>query len=178
MLVLFDGVCGLCNRAVWFLLERDHAARFRFAPLQSDEARRLGARHGFDVDDLDTMYLVVDYGGSEEHLLCRSPAVFAALSALGGWWSLFGLLRWLPRSLTDWGYGVVARNRYRLFGKREECPIPPPEWRSRFIEGDSANGPEGVRSPSVDAGLLQPRNRSDRRPEHASEQGNVPDQNR
>lgn len=135
LLVLFDGVCGFCNRSVRFLLVHDHAERFRFAPLQSDEARRLGERHGFDVSDLDTVYLIEDYGGPCERVQARSAAVFAALAALGSPWNWLRALAWLPRPLTDAAYRWVARNRYRLFGRRDSCPIPPPEWRTRFIDG-------------------------------------------
>lgn len=133
LLVLFDGVCGFCNRSVQFLLARDRIGRFRFAPLQGELAERLGRQYGFDVADLDTMYLVADYGGPNERVLARSAAVFTALGALPVPWSWLRWLAWIPRSLTDAGYRFVARHRYRLFGRRESCPLPPAEWRSRFL---------------------------------------------
>jgi len=134
LVVLFDGVCGLCNRAVSFILKRDRDARFRFASLQGVAATQFGKRHGFDVSDLDTMYLIVDFGGPNEHVLARSAAVFAVLARLGIGWRLLSYLRWLPRPLTDAAYRMVATSRYRIFGKYESCPVPPPEWRSRFLD--------------------------------------------
>lgn len=133
LLVLFDGVCGFCNRSVQFLLARDRVGRFRFTPLQGDLARALGERHGFDVRDLDTMYLVADYGGPNERILARSAAVFAALGGLPAPWCWLRWLAWIPRPLTDAAYRLVARNRYRLFGRRDSCPLPSPEWRSRLL---------------------------------------------
>jgi len=137
LIVLYDGVCGLCNATVRFILRHDREARFRFAPLQGKGAARLAARHGFDPSDLDTVYLVVDHGGAGERVLARSAAIFAVLRTLGGRWRLVSALGWLPRPLTDAGYRFVASVRYRLFGKLSACPIPRPEWRNRFLTDDT-----------------------------------------
>ena len=133
-LLLYDGVCGLCNRSVSFVLRHDAHARFRFAPLQGPTAARLAAAHGFDPTELDTVYLVVDHGGPNERLLARSRAIFAVWRELGGAWRIPALLRFLPRSLTDLAYALVARTRYALFGKTDRCVLPPPEWRSRSLD--------------------------------------------
>ncbi len=134
MIILYDGVCGLCDRFVQFVLKRDAAATFRFAPLQSAFAGKLLARHGVDHADLNTVYLVLDAEGPGERLLQKSKAVFTVLSRLGPGWRLLALLRVLPAFLLDPFYSLVASVRYRLFGRFDACALPSKEWRSRFIE--------------------------------------------
>ncbi len=134
-ILLYDGVCGLCNRMNQFVLRHDPAGIFRFASLQSALAELILARHGADAADLDTVYVVVDPDQPEEHLLARSDAVIFVLKQLGGFWGLAGFtLQFKPRFLRDWGYGVVARNRYRFFGRSETCFLPSPENRDRFLD--------------------------------------------
>lgn len=134
-IILYDGVCGLCNRFVQFVLKRDHRDHFRFAALQSTFARTILQRHGLNPDLLDTVYLVVDYGQSSEHLLSRNAAATAVLEELGGLWRFWAtLLDLLPKSFRDWRYNLVARNRYRIFGKRESCPLPDPKDRPKFLD--------------------------------------------
>jgi len=131
-ILLYDGVCGLCNRLVQFVLKRDFNAHFRFASLQSDFAARILRQHGFDPDDLDTVYLVEEPG---QRPASRSDAVISVLRELGGFWRAVGfLLRALPKSLRDWGYNVVARNRYRIFSKHDICPLPEEKYRDRFLD--------------------------------------------
>jgi predicted DCC family thiol-disulfide oxidoreductase YuxK len=126
--VLFDGVCNLCNGVVRFVIERDRAARFRFAPLQSDLGRTLRQRHGLDPDAVDT-FVLIDADGAA----IRSTAVLRILRGLGAPWRWLYPLHVLPLPLRDALYGLVARNRYRWFGRRETCPVPTPEQRSRFL---------------------------------------------
>ena len=134
-ILLYDGVCGLCNRSVQFILRRDLRAIFRFAALQSPFAQTILARHGANPADLDTVYLVVNYSQPDEALLARSDAVADVLRRLGGVWRFFGAgFRLVPRPLRDWGYNLVARNRYRIFGHDDTCPLPTPETRSRFLD--------------------------------------------
>ena len=134
-ILLYDGVCGLCNRSVQFILRRDRKAIFRFASLQNPFAQTILARHGADPADLDTVYLVVNYNQPDEALLARSDAVADVLRRLGGVWSVFAAaLRLVPRPLRHWGYSLVARNRYRIFGHYDTCPLPTPETRSRFLD--------------------------------------------
>jgi predicted DCC family thiol-disulfide oxidoreductase YuxK len=131
-ILLYDGVCGLCNRLVQFVLKRDTNAHFRFAPLQGDFARRTLQRHGFDPHDLDTLYVVEEPG---PRLTARSDAVISLLSEIGGFWRAASvLLRALPKWLRDWGYRVVARNRYRIFGRYESCLLPEEKYRHRFLD--------------------------------------------
>lgn len=133
-IVLYDGVCGLCNRLVQFILKRDVDGRFRFASLQSGFAETVLKRHGADSHDLDTFYVVIDHEQPGERVLMRSDAILHVVKTLGGIWTLAGVGRLLPRVLRDWMYGVVARNRYRVFGKHESCMLPEPKHRDKFIE--------------------------------------------
>jgi len=133
-ILLYDGVCGLCNRLVQFILRRDRNAAFQFASLQSPFAARILARHGVNPADLDTVYLVINHDEADESLLARSDAVRYVLRQLGGFWRFAeSVLACLPRPLCDWGYRVVARNRYRIFGRYDVCPLPSEAVRGRFI---------------------------------------------
>jgi predicted DCC family thiol-disulfide oxidoreductase YuxK len=133
-IILYDGVCGLCNRLNRFVLARDPAGRFRFAALQSALAREILARHGRDPRDLDTLYLVLGYGRADERLLRKSDAALWILGALGGRWGAAAALRVLPARVRDLGYDLVARTRYRLFGRYESCLLPEPRHRTRFLD--------------------------------------------
>jgi predicted DCC family thiol-disulfide oxidoreductase YuxK len=141
--VFYDGVCGLCNRWVQFILKRDAAGVFRFAPLQSRLAERVLARHGVQTADLDTVYVVVnpdldgkdDEERAEEFLLMRSDAVLFVMGKLGGICSSGTWIpRVLPRAVRNWGYGLVARHRYRMFGRYDTCPVPSEATRGRFLD--------------------------------------------
>ena len=133
--VLYDGVCGLCNRLNQFLLKRDRHDRFRFASLQSDFAARLLQRHGAAAIDLDTVYVVVDYGEPSERLLSRSDAVLHVLQLVGGIWSLTAAGKIVPKPLRDVFYKLVATNRYRVFGKYDVCLMPEERYRAKFLDG-------------------------------------------
>jgi predicted DCC family thiol-disulfide oxidoreductase YuxK len=134
-IILYDGVCGLCNRLVQFVLKQDSRDRFRFASLQSDFATRVLRRHGAAPEDLDTVYLVSDHALAGERLASRSDAAIAVLNELGGGLSVLGVvLRLFPRWLRNWGYNLVARNRYRVFGKYDSCPIPSEKDRRKFLD--------------------------------------------
>jgi predicted DCC family thiol-disulfide oxidoreductase YuxK len=132
-LLLYDGVCALCNGVVQFLMKHDRLDRFRYAPLQSSLGREVLAR--FDIYAFpDGVMLLTDALTPAEHLYQRSDAVAAPLERLSMPWRLVGrVLRLVPRPLRDWGYGIVARFRYRLFGRYDTCPLPPPEQRSRLL---------------------------------------------
>jgi predicted DCC family thiol-disulfide oxidoreductase YuxK len=133
-ILLYDGVCGLCNRFVRFILKRDHDDRFRFAALQSNFARTILERYGLNPDVLDTVYLVFDYAQPNERLLARNEAATAVLRELGGFWRFWaGVLDVLPQRFRNWRYALVARNRYRFFGKYEACPLPQEKDRHKFL---------------------------------------------
>jgi predicted DCC family thiol-disulfide oxidoreductase YuxK len=133
-IVLYDGVCGLCNRLNRFLLKRDKHDRLQFASLQSAFAADLLKRHGLDAKDLDTVYVVIDHGQPSERLLARSDAIIHALMQLDGVWKFARVGNVLPRGLRNGIYQVVARNRYRVFGKYESCMLPDPKYRDKFLE--------------------------------------------
>lgn len=128
-LLLFDGECALCSRAVRFILRRDRRGRLRFAPLQSalGEAVLIGA--GLDPAELSTMVLRTEDG----RVLVRSDAVLAVAGDLTWPWSWTPVLRWVPRWLRDGAYRAVARYRVRLFGGPERCLLPEPEHADRML---------------------------------------------
>jgi predicted DCC family thiol-disulfide oxidoreductase YuxK len=114
-------------------LKHDKRDYFRFAALQSDLASTTLRRHNRDSHDLDTVYVVVDYQQPAERLLARSDAILFLLKHLGGVWKLLAIGKILPRTIRDGLYGLVARNRYRVFGKYEACLLPDPQHRGRFL---------------------------------------------
>jgi predicted DCC family thiol-disulfide oxidoreductase YuxK len=129
-MLLYDGVCALCNGVVRFLLKRDRVGRFRFAPLESAMARELAGSN----EGAEGVVLVVDALGAGQRVYRRSDAVAEVLGLLGGGWSGMGrLLSLVPRALREAGYGLVARVRYRVFGRYAVCPMPKPEERERFV---------------------------------------------
>ncbi len=125
--LLFDGVCNLCNGLVRFVVKFDAEGRYRFAPLQSDVGQLLQERFDLDPKEVDTVVLVE----GDQHYL-KSEAILRVMRHLDGPWPLLSPLRYLPRSLRDFGYDVVARYRYRVFGRKDACPVPDPEIRDRF----------------------------------------------
>ena len=133
-IVLYDGVCGLCNGLTQFLLKRDAQDRLRFASLQSDFSKVVLKRHGADPQDLDTVYVVLDYDQQAERLLARSDAILYLASQIGGIWQWGKVGRFIPKVLRDAMYKLVASNRYRLFGKHESCMMPDPRHRDKFLE--------------------------------------------
>lgn len=133
-IVFYDGVCGLCNRLVQFLLKRDRHDRLRFASLQSEFAASLLKRHGLDARDLDTVYLVLHYKQSGERVLARSDAILYLLRQLGGVWGIAGLGRVLPKWVRDGIYKIIAGNRYRVFGRYDNCLLPEEKHRHKFLD--------------------------------------------
>ena len=131
--ILFDGVCGLCNRFVRFVLKRDRRRLFYFAPLQGELSARILKRHGRSPDALDTVYLVREFGTGSEYLTHRSSAALRVLNQLGRLWILVNLFWLVPSRLRDFAYGLVAKSRYRLFGRHDHCPVPTDAERARFL---------------------------------------------
>jgi predicted DCC family thiol-disulfide oxidoreductase YuxK len=133
--VLYDGVCGLCNRLLQFLLKHDRRGVFAFASLQSDVGKAMVARFGGDPDELTSFYAVANYRASHAQIFGRSRAALFVAGELGWPWKAAVALRVLPRPMLDRLYDAVARTRYRLFGRFDHCLIPPAEFRRRFIDG-------------------------------------------
>ncbi len=127
--VLFDGVCNLCNGLVNFLIDRDPSARFRFAALQSPPAAALLAPHGRVPEAEPNSFVLVEDGRVYE----RSTAALRVARLMPGAWKLFYAFIIIPQPLRDAAYRFVARNRYRWFGKAEACRMPTPELRARFL---------------------------------------------
>ena len=133
-IIFYDGVCGLCNTLVQFLIKRDKRGALRFASLQSDFAAQVLGGHGIDPTDLDTVQVVVNYEQPNERVLNRSDAILRACSELGRFWKAAAALgQVVPRPLRNLVYGLVARNRYQVFGKYETCMLPEPNQRDRFL---------------------------------------------
>ncbi len=133
-LLLYDGVCGLCDRFVRFVLARDRRRRFRFAALQSPVGRNLVAGLGRDPERLETVHVSVDYRSGTGPVLSRSAAALFVLGELGWPWRLATVLRRAPAAPLDWLYDRVAAHRYRLFGRQAVCRAPDPAYRDRFID--------------------------------------------
>jgi predicted DCC family thiol-disulfide oxidoreductase YuxK len=142
--LFYDGVCGLCNRVVRFVLKRDRQAVFRFVALQSALGKTILARFGVDSSDLDSMYVLTDYHSEkldredqtdDGDLLARSDAVLFVAGELGGIWRVLGkMVRWWPRVVREGAYRFVARHRYQMFGRYDTCPLPSEETRARFLD--------------------------------------------
>lgn len=126
VIVLFDGTCGLCHGLVRFLLAHDPAGRLRFAALGSKAAREL---LGPEAPDGETVVVLAD-----GRTYLRGEAVLALARHLPAPWRWAGAARVLPRGLLDLGYRLVARHRFRLFGRREACPVPRPGEGDRFLD--------------------------------------------
>ncbi len=133
-LVLYDGVCGLCNRLLQFLLAVDHRAIFDFASLQSTTGRLIVERAGGQPDELHSFYVSANYRTPGARVITKGEAVLFVAGELGWPWKLASLVRALPSGWLDRAYDLVARNRYRIFGRREQCLAPRPEFRNRFVE--------------------------------------------
>lgn len=134
LIILYDGVCGLCNRLNQFLLKRDHEDRLLFASLQSKLAGKILERHGADPTDLDTVYVVENCDTPNERLLMRSDAILRVVGEVGGFWSIAKLGKVFPRAFRDLFYKLVASNRYRVFGKYDTCMMPDPKHRKKFLD--------------------------------------------
>jgi len=148
--IFYDGVCGLCDRFTRLVIRYDRQRRFRFAPLQGSLAARVLSRYGRDPRDLDTLYVVLRRETPSESLLSRSDAVLFVLRELGGIWRVLGgAVAWLPGFVLDSAYRLVARYRYRVFGRYQACPVPQPLERDRFLESDEMSAQASERPVSL-----------------------------
>ena len=126
--ILFDGVCNFCNGAVNFVISRDREGYFKFAALQSAAGEELLDRYDIDKIETDSVVLIED-----DKAYLHSSAALRIVRRLPGLWPvLYGLII-VPKGIRDWAYRLFAKHRYRLFGRREECMIPTPEIRTRFL---------------------------------------------
>ena len=133
-LLLYDGVCGLCDHLVQFMLAHDTQGAFDFAPLQSATGRAAVVREGRDPDVLTSFYVVRDYRGGAARTLAKGRAAIFVARTLGWPWRAAAVFGLLPTVVLDWGYDIVARYRYRVFGRFDQCALPRAEHRKRFVD--------------------------------------------
>ena len=129
-IILFDGVCNLCNGTVQWIIRRDAKDVFRFASLQSEVGQELTRSRQIDTDRVDSIILI-DPGVA---YYIKSDAALEIARDLKGYSILPTLFGWIPKGIRDGIYDMVARNRYRIFGKKEECMVPTPDLKNRFLE--------------------------------------------
>lgn len=128
-IILFDGVCNLCNGIVQFIIRRDPKGKFIFASLQSETGLKLLEKFGLPSDEFDSIVLI-----RGEQFFIKSDAGILVLKELGGLWQLLYAFRFLPLSFRNFIYDLIARSRYRMFGKSDSCMIPTPELKARFLD--------------------------------------------
>ncbi len=129
ILVLFDGVCNLCNGAVQFIIKRDPESKFIFASLQSDFGKSQLLKFGLNPDFLHSVLVI-----EGNTLYQKSDGALKIASRLKGNWRLLTVFKFFPRFLRDGVYSLIASNRYKVFGKKDQCMIPSPDLKARFIE--------------------------------------------
>jgi predicted DCC family thiol-disulfide oxidoreductase YuxK len=133
-LVLYDGVCGLCNSLLQFLLTHDRRRVFAFASLQSATGRAVVEGLGGDPTEPTSFYVLANYRTRHSRIFARSQAALFVAGQLGWPWKAAVIARILPIALLDRAYNAIARNRYRVFGRFDQCLAPRPEFRGRFID--------------------------------------------
>jgi|SRR5690606_24902891 len=126
--ILFDGVCNLCNGSVVFIIKRDKKDVFRFAAIQSEEGQKLVEKYQIDTTKVDSILLL----DGDRYYVKSTAALKIARHLKGGYPLLYGFMI-LPAFIRNWIYDIIARNRYKWFGKKESCMIPTPELKSKFI---------------------------------------------
>ncbi len=127
-IILFDGVCNLCNGAVNFVIKRDPGNVFKFTPLQEKQGVLLLKKHAIDAQELDSIVLV-----ENKKVYTKSSAALRIARKLSGLWPLFFVLLIIPRFIRDGVYDFIAKNRYKWFGKKEQCMIPTPGFKEKFL---------------------------------------------
>ncbi len=127
-IILFDGHCNLCNSSVNFILKRDKTGKFKFASLQSEIGIELCKQHNIDTNIVDSIILI-----KNDKVFIKSSVVLEILKDLPIGWKFFRIGIIIPKFIRDWMYDVVAKYRYTIFGKKDECPIPPTDVQDRFL---------------------------------------------
>ena len=128
-ILLFDGVCNLCNGVVQFVIKNDPEGKYQFASLQSGKGQELLEKYNLPTDAFESFVLVED-----NKVFQKSSAALTLFGGLGGIWKLTKVFWVVPRFLRDWVYSLIANNRYKMFGRKDECWLPTPELKSRFLE--------------------------------------------
>ena len=127
-IILFDGVCNLCNWSVQFVIRHDPKKEFLFASLQSDKAKKLLAEYTIDTNEINS-FILLENG----KIYTRSIGALRVLKQLKGWSVLFYCFILVPKFIRDGVYNLIAKKRYKLFGRKDECMVPSPEISSRFL---------------------------------------------
>jgi len=127
-IILFDGVCNLCNSAVTFVIQRDPKNHFLFAPLQSAAGDRLVKQYKIDTTTVDSIILI-----KNNTAYAKSSAALRIAQSLSGAWPVFSIFLIIPRFIRNWVYDYIAKNRYKWYGKKDACMIPTPELKAKFL---------------------------------------------
>jgi len=127
-IIIFDGVCNFCNAAVNFIIKRDCEKKFLFSSMQNEKSKELLAQFSIDNSDLDTLIII-----KNDTLFIKSDAVLEIVKELSGLWFILSYCKIIPKSIRDFIYTLISRNRYKLFGKKESCIIPTKEQQERFL---------------------------------------------
>lgn len=127
-IILFDGVCNFCDRTVKLIIKHDKADKFHFAQLQSDFAKELLSKQGLDCNALSSVILI-----EGDHVYTKSDAVIRIARQLSGWPTIFSYSNWVPKTIRNFFYDLIATNRYRLFGKQDNCIIPDKKIQDKFL---------------------------------------------
>lgn len=127
-IILFDGVCNLCNRSVQSVIRKDKKGIFKFASLQSDAGKELLKEIGLPSDNLHSFVYI-----KNNSFYIRSDAALQVAKTLGGGWKALSYFKVVPRVIRDFFYNTIAKNRYKWFGKKDKCMVPSPELRARFL---------------------------------------------
>ncbi len=129
-IILFDGVCNLCNSSIQFVIERDKDDVYRFAALQSETAKKMVAQRNIDTSQVDSIILIepgIAY-------YTKSSAALKIGKSFGGLWSLLGIFEWIPEKISNQVYDFIAKNRYKWYGKKENCMIPTSDLKAKFLD--------------------------------------------
>lgn len=127
-ILLFDGVCNLCNHTVQFIIKRDKGAKFKFAALQSDIGQALLKKYDLPLKDFESFVLI-----RKGNYYQRSSAALQVAKLLGWPWKLFYIFLLIPKFIRDFFYNLVSNSRYNVFGRQDSCMIPSPELKERFL---------------------------------------------
>jgi predicted DCC family thiol-disulfide oxidoreductase YuxK len=127
-IILFDGVCNLCNHSVQFIIKRDPKGHFKFASLQSEIGQKLVEQYGIPKGIESIIYI------ENNKVFIKSSAALRISKKLNGYWGFLMILSILPSSFRDFFYDIIAKNRYKWFGKKESCMLPTTETKKRFLD--------------------------------------------
>ena len=130
-LILFDGVCNLCNSSVLYVIKRDSKNKFLFAPLESNIGKDIIKKFKIDTEKTDSILL---YNPKKDKLTCKSTAALLIASRLGFPTGILAIFLLVPAFIRNWIYNYIAKNRYKWYGKKESCMIPTPELKSKFLD--------------------------------------------